>query len=135
MAAAQFAQVPRKILEVATHLFAKQGFDGTSLQAIADGVGIRKPSLLYHFPSKAALHQAVLENLLSHWNGVLPKVLMAATSSHGQFDGVVQAMISFFSADPDRARVLVREVMDRPKEMKRLIKKHVQPWVEVISIA
>ncbi|MFB6372555.1 MAG: TetR/AcrR family transcriptional regulator, partial [Bradymonadaceae bacterium] len=56
------------ILEEATRQFAAKGFDGTSLQAIADEVDITKPSLLYHYSSKAELREQVLEELLSHWN-------------------------------------------------------------------
>ena len=129
------ARVPRpievrdRILEEATRLLAARGFEGTTLQQIADAVGIRKPSLLYHFPSKDDLRHRVLETVLAHWNDVMPQLLLAATSSHGQFDGVLGEMVAFFSADPDRARLLLREILDRPGETRVLMRKSVRPWV------
>jgi len=122
-------EVRERILEEATRLFAARGFEGTTLQQIADAVGIRKPSLLYHFPSKDDLRQRVLETVLAHWNDVMPQLLLAATSSHGQFDGVLGEMVAFFSADPDRARLLLREILDRPRETRALMRKSVRPWV------
>ncbi len=125
--------VPEQILSAATRLFAQRGFDGASLQDISDAVGIRKPSLLYHFPSKDDLRRRVMENLLSHWNDLLPSLLVAATSGEGQFDAVIRETVSFFTADPDRARLLLREVLDRPDEMGELIQSHVRRWVAIIS--
>jgi len=126
------SDVASQILATATRLFAARGFDGTSIQAVAEDVGIRKPSLLYHFPTKDDLRRAVLENLLVHWNEVLPRLLMAATSGPQQFDAVFRETISFFSEDPDRARLLLREALDRPAEMRALIRDHVRPWATVI---
>lgn len=131
--AARPLDVREQILEIATRCFAARGFDGTSLQEIAEGVGIRKPSLLYHFPSKDILRRSVLEKVLSHWNDVMPRLLLAATSSHGQFDGVLDEMVAFFTADPDRARLLLREVLDRPQEVRELMQQHVRPWVKATA--
>ena len=53
-----------RILDAAEDLFARRGFDATSLSDVADRVGIRTPSLYSHFGSKQDLYVAVLERLL-----------------------------------------------------------------------
>ncbi len=127
------ANVSDQIVKQATRLFAARGFFGASLRDIARAVGIRKPSLLYHFPSKDELRQSVLEQMLAHWNEVVPKILRAATSGQEQFDAILQETIKFFCADPDRARLLLRELLDRPAEMAPLIENHVEPWARIVS--
>jgi AcrR family transcriptional regulator len=53
-------QADDQILDRAAALFARHGFAHTSVQAVADAVGLSKAGLLHHFPSKDALHAAVL---------------------------------------------------------------------------
>ncbi|MDX8029027.1 TetR/AcrR family transcriptional regulator [Lentzea sp. BCCO 10_0856] len=50
-----------KAVAVATELFATAGFKGTSVAAVAAKTGLSQSGLLHHFPSKAALLAAVLE--------------------------------------------------------------------------
>lgn len=122
-----------RILKAATELFATQGFNGTSLQSIADAVGIQKPSLLYHYPSKGALREAVLEALLSHWGEVLPQVLLAGTSGENRVDAMLAEVLSFFRKDANRARLLMREILDAPDSMRARIVSHLAPWTSLVA--
>ena len=127
------ANVRDRALAAATRLFAAHGFDGTPLQAVADAVGVSKPAVLHHFPSKEALYESVLEELITRWNDIVPRLLLAATAGDGRFDGIMDEMVTFFRADPDRARLLVREALDRPEAMRERLLRNVRPWVTAIA--
>jgi AcrR family transcriptional regulator len=49
-----------RILDAALELFSEHGFDGTTLQQIADRLGVTKAALYYHFRSKDDLLQALV---------------------------------------------------------------------------
>ncbi|MFE7408412.1 TetR/AcrR family transcriptional regulator [Isoptericola sp. NPDC057559] len=51
-----------EILQAAIVAFGEVGYHGASLREIAARVGISHPGLLHHFPTKAALLEAVLEH-------------------------------------------------------------------------
>jgi AcrR family transcriptional regulator len=51
------------LIEVATRLFAAQGYDGTSIEAVLAESGVSRGSLYHHFPGKEALFLAVFEAL------------------------------------------------------------------------
>jgi AcrR family transcriptional regulator len=124
--------VRAQILSHATRLFAEQGYDGTSVQQIADAVGIRKPSLLYHFKSKDELRENVLAEMLAHWNAVLPGLLLKA-STEERFDATMEALSEFFIEDPARARLFLRETLDRPEHMHAMLNEFVRPWIDLLA--
>lgn len=127
------ADVRARAVLAATRLFAAQGFDATSVQAVADDVGVTKQAVLHHFPSKDHLRQAVLEAILAHWNDTLPKLLLAATATEDRFDAVFGELHRFFASAPDRALVVLREALDRPNEMKKLLRGPVRPWLSAVA--
>lgn len=55
------------ILEAGLAVFSEAGFSGATLDRIARAARLSKPNLLYYFPSKEAIHQALLGDLLAAW--------------------------------------------------------------------
>ncbi|WP_186172357.1 MULTISPECIES: TetR/AcrR family transcriptional regulator [Burkholderiaceae] len=68
------AEVKNDIIDNAAGLFAKHGFEHTSVQQIADAVRCSKTGLLYHFPSKQALYDAAIKTTHGHALALLASV-------------------------------------------------------------
>lgn len=66
-----------RILREAASLYRRNGFHGTSMQDLADVVGITKSSLYHHYPSKQALLAEIVEATMER---VGPQVRSAAES-------------------------------------------------------
>jgi TetR/AcrR family transcriptional regulator len=122
-----------QIRAAATKLFATHGYEGVSLQAIADSVGVAKQTLLYHYPSKDLLRRAVIENVLDHWRRTLPAMLQAVTSGRRRFNALTEELVRFFDSDRDRARLLARELLDNPSDTKRLMIESLRPWILLVA--
>ncbi|ALS62884.1 TetR/AcrR family transcriptional regulator [Pandoraea norimbergensis] len=60
------AEINADIIERAAGLFARHGFEQTSLQQIADAVNYSKAGLLHHFPSKLAIYEAAVGVVRNH---------------------------------------------------------------------
>jgi AcrR family transcriptional regulator len=51
------------LVDVATELFAAEGYDRTSIEAVMRAAGVSKGALYHHFPGKDALFEAVLDRI------------------------------------------------------------------------
>ncbi|BAC15125.1 hypothetical protein [Oceanobacillus iheyensis HTE831] len=65
-----------KILFEGMELFARQGYEGTSMTSIANAVGIKKSSLYAHYKNKAGLFLDVTQKISSDYIDFVKKSLM-----------------------------------------------------------
>ena len=73
---AQGEATRRQLLEVATRLFAEQGFDDTSIEQVLREAGVSRGSLYHHFDGKDRLFEAVVEHVEQ---GVVEQLMGAVT--------------------------------------------------------
>mgnify|MGYP001811871053 FL=1 len=100
------------ILEEAKQCFANQGYEGTSLNDIAAGVGIRRPSLLHYFDSKEAIYRQVLQDALTDWDLGLRDALEAPPGGWELVDEILEVSFEFFRGNPELVSIVRREALD-----------------------
>lgn len=118
-----------RILDAAEERFARIGYEGTSLNDIADDVGIRTPSLYKHFEGKHALYVAVLERLLDPYFDLLDRLLVVPEAAE---DGAanVLAVLKHYVSTPNLARLVQQATLAQGGELEMLVTKWYAPLFE-----
>lgn len=98
------------ILKAALAVFARQGLDGASLEAIAQAAGISKANLLYYHPSKEALYLAVLEQGLAQWLAPLAR-FTEADDPQAAIAALIAAKLVLSRDHPEVSRLFALEML------------------------
>lgn len=95
-----------RIVETARRMFARQGYESTTIKAIAEACGLTDAAVLYHFKSKRALLAAVLVR------PDLPTLQVPghAWNPHAVADALVRAYCTW-AQDADSARVAISHAL------------------------
>lgn len=122
----------QRIVEASLRRFADHGFRATTVQQIADDVGISKQRLLYHFSSKEELHRAVVEAVADQWKELLPQLLGAAVRSDAM-ESRLAPLLEFLREQPYAARYVMRDIISPEREAVNTMGQLVWPWVEQLA--
>ena len=99
----------QKIREAALEVFARDGFRGATVDAIARAAGMSKPNLLYYFASKDEIYRVVLEGLLQDWLEPL-----RALDAHGEptreIAAYIERKIELARDFPTESRLFANEI-------------------------
>ncbi len=70
-----YSNSQKRIMEAAKAIYVEKGYEGTSMNAIALKIGIRKPSLYAHFSSKEMLFKAIFTEIMQDHLRILNEML------------------------------------------------------------
>ncbi len=98
------------ILDAAEQHFAQSGFEGASLELIAQDAGFSRHNLLYYYPSKEALYQAVLDSVLDDWLGDLT-TLSKEGDPAAQIQRYIHEKFAFSRARPSASQLFTKEMI------------------------
>ncbi len=108
------------ILEAALDVFSTYGFRGATLDQIAEVAGLSKPNLLYYFPSKEAMHQALLTRLLDTWLDPL-REMDAEGEPVEEILGYVRRKVELSRDFPKESRLFANEILQGAPRMREAI--------------
>jgi AcrR family transcriptional regulator len=97
-----------QLLDVGRSLFAAKGFDGTSVEEIADKAGVSKPVVYEHFGGKEGLYAVVVDREVRR---LLDRVTHALSGDHPHLllEQAASALLSYIESETDGFRILVRD--------------------------
>jgi len=88
-------------LDAALASFASRGYEATSLDAVGKGLDLTKQSILYWFPSKDALLEAVIARSADDLSAALEAALRAAGEGWERVEAVVRSVFRLAARQPD----------------------------------
>jgi len=94
------------IARVAARLFATEGYAATPVRRIVEAAGVTKPTLYYHFGSKAGLARALLNDPLDALSALLRSHLDRGSDPITTLEAMIESSLAFSRDEPDRARFL-----------------------------
>jgi AcrR family transcriptional regulator len=98
-----------QLLEAALGVFAAEGFQTATMEAVAGEAGVTKPVLYQHFPSKRELFLELLREVGARLAATVGEATAAAGSAEGQVTDGFAAYFRFVAAHPDEFRLLFGE--------------------------
>jgi AcrR family transcriptional regulator len=82
------------LIDVATELFATNGYEATAIPAVLDAAGVSRGALYHHFESKEALFEAVLQSVEAE---ATLKVTRAARGATDPLDGLRRGCAAYLA--------------------------------------
>jgi TetR/AcrR family transcriptional regulator len=134
--AGQIRQANReRILGAAEKVFARAGFNGATMAAIAEGAELPKANLHYYFGSKHDLYREVLAGTLRDW--LVPMDVMTAEAEPAEaLASYIRAKMAMSAERPDASRVFANELLHGAPVlgdlMRSELRKHVERQAKVI---
>ena len=98
-----------QLIEVGRGLFARHGFEGTSVEEIASAAKVSKPVVYEHFGGKEGLYAVVVDREIAELTGKITEALTMPGTSKQVIERAALALLDYIEESSDGFRILVRD--------------------------
>lgn len=126
-----------EIAQAAVKLFEKKGYHATSVQDIADEVGLQKGSLYHYISSKEDLLSQLAHRSITDFNTRLEKILEPGMSNKERLHKAIETHLFAVTQNVQLTTVLLRESFSLGEEQAKVITgltdRHLDLWTQIIE--
>lgn len=126
-----------EIAQAAIRLFEKKGYHATSVQDIADEVGLQKGSLYHYISSKEDLLMKITHQSISSFNKSIEKIIELDIPVKEKFALAVENHFQLLTQNLEMSVVLLREAFSLGKEQHQVIQEatdlYLQLWTNILD--
>jgi TetR/AcrR family transcriptional regulator, cholesterol catabolism regulator len=126
-----------EVLDAAIELFRRKGYGGTSIQDIADAVGILKGSLYHYFSSKEDLLFRICDESQREAVGIVDRVEAEGGKPLARLDSFVRRYVAYHLENADRVQIYQRarwylegERWQKILDQRRIYERYVEDLIE-----
>lgn len=116
------------IIDAAEEEFVQNGYQGTSIQSIANRAGLPKANVHYYFKRKSNLYVAVLDNIIRLWNDLLDEVTVNDDPAT-VLDLFIRKKVESSYTHPRASKLYAMEMIQGAPHLKGYIRTEMRQWV------
>lgn len=114
--------VPRRLLSHATKLFAKKGFDRTSVQEIVEAAGVTKGAMYHYFDSKDDLLYEIYARVLREQTDQLEKVAVTEAPLRERLTAAASDVVVSTIANLDDNTIFMQSMHQLSEEKRKAVR-------------
>lgn len=112
-----------RILDAAIEVFALRGYDGARIKEIAERSRLPKANVYYYFPTKRAIYETIIENLVGEWDAALGQ-LDAEREPGESLAAYIRAKLEFSRKRTAQSKMFANEVVHGGRFLSRAVRRH-----------
>lgn len=111
-----------RILIAAEEVFAEMGYNGATIDTIAERAGLSKQNMLYYFTSKKLLYQKVLENILDIWLDSTVLLDQPGKDPASMLENYIRKKIELSQTKANSSKIFATEIINGAPHLSEEIK-------------
>jgi AcrR family transcriptional regulator len=123
-----------QIVEAATVVIAERGYAAASMGRIAERIGVSRALLNYHFRTREALIDAVVDEVYAAGYLAVRPGMDAETTAAGQLRAFIRGSLDFYRASPHRIAALGEIITGTRKTEYQPVAEHVATEIEALAM-